>query len=101
MEAVWQKFIVLGATPCKSGSSVAVARTALALDWFSGMVRDGFQTQKRGSWIPGKERAERVLAGAVAIDGRKELICKFCSETNVWTRWRCRRCYNDIPAVQT
>ena len=32
------------------------------------------------------------------MDGRKEWICKFCSESNVWTRWRCRRCYNDIQA---
>ena len=48
--------------------------------------------------IPGKERAERVLANAISIDGRKEWTCKFCSESNVWTRWRCRRCYNNIPA---
>ena len=72
--------------------------TALALDWFLGMVSDGYHTQKRGSWIPVKERAERVLAGAIAIDGRKEWICKICSESNVWTRWRCRRSYNNIPA---
>ena len=25
-------------------------------------------------------------------------MCKFCSESNVQTRWRCRRCYHDIPA---
>ena len=31
-------------------------------------------------------------------DGRKEWTCKFCSESNVWTRWRCRRCYSKIPA---
>ena len=47
---------------------------------------------------PGKERAENVLASAISIDGRKERTCKFCSESNVWTRWRCRRRYNDIPA---
>ena len=68
-------------------------------DFQSGMVSDGFQTERRGSWIPGKERAERVLASAVSIDGRNEWTCKFCSESNVWTRWRCRRCYHDIPAV--
>ena len=62
------------------------------------MVSEGFQTQRRGSWIPGKERAERVLASAVSIDERKEWTCKFCSESNVWTRWRCRRCYHNIPA---
>ena len=43
----------------------------------------GFK-HRRGSWIPGKERAEKVLASAVSIDGRKE--------------WTCRRCYRDIPA---
>ena len=32
------------------------------------------------------------------IDVRKEWICKFCSETNVWTRWRCRRCHHNIPS---
>ena len=51
------------------------------------MGGDGFQTQKRKSWIPGQVRAEKVLADATIIDGRKEWICKFCSETNVWTRW--------------
>ena len=45
--------------------------------WCFGMVSDGFQTQGRGSWIPGKERAEPILAGAVEIDGRKDCICKF------------------------
>ena len=50
------------------------------------MGGDGFQTQKRKSWIPGKVRAEKVLADAIAIDGRKEWICKFCSETYVWAR---------------
>ena len=51
-----------------------------------------------GSWIPGEERAEKVLASAASIDGRKEWTCKYCSELNVWTRWRCRRCHHDIPA---
>ena len=46
------------------------------------MVSHGFQAQKRGSWIPGKERAERVSANAISIDGRKEWTCKFCSESN-------------------
>ena len=48
------------------------------------MVSDGFQTQKRGSWIPGKERAERGLASAISIDGREEWTCKFCSESDAW-----------------
>ena len=37
------------------------------------------------------------MAGAISVDGRKEWTCKFCSESNVWTKWRCRRCYHDIP----
>ena len=61
------------------------------------MVSDVFQDQKRGSWIPGM-RAERVLANAISIDGRKEWTFKFCSESKVWTRWRCRRCYKNISA---
>ena len=43
---------------------------------FFGMVSDGFQAQKRGYWIPGKERPEEVLANAISIDGRKEWTCK-------------------------
>ena len=79
-------------------SSVGVVLASLALDWCSRMVSDGFRTQKKVSWIPGKERAERVLASAISIDGRKEWTCKFCSESDVWTRVRCRRCCFDIPA---
>ena len=43
--------------PRLSGADVVLA--ALALDWCSGMVSDGFQTQRRGSWILAKERAEQ------------------------------------------
>ena len=75
-----------------------LCRSCSRTDFWSGMVSDGFQTQKRGSWIPGKEREERVLASAISTDGRKDGTCKFCSEPNVWTRWRCRRCYHDILA---
>ena len=50
------------------------------------------------SWVPGQIRAERVLADAIAIDGRWELLCKFCLEMNVRTWWRCRRCYSTFPA---
>ena len=32
---------------------------------------DGFQTQKRKPWIPGQVRAQKVLADAIAIDGRE------------------------------
>ena len=79
-------------------SGVGVVLTSLALDWCSRMVSDGFQTQKMSSWILVKERAERVMASAISIDGRKEWTCKFCSD--VWTRWRCRRCYVTMTSEQ-
>ena len=55
------------------------------------------QTQKKNSWVPGPIREERVLADAITIDGRKEWICKFCSETNVWTRWRLQALWEQHP----
>ena len=64
------------------------------------LVRDGrrwLQTQKKKSLVSGQVRAGRVLADTITIDGRKEWTCKFCSGTNVWTQWRCRRCGNNIP----
>ena len=61
-------------------SGVCVVLPSLALDWCSRMVSDGFQTQKSGSWIPGKEG---VLASAISTDGRKDGTCTFCSESNV------------------
>ena len=45
-----------------------------------------------------KNGRKKVLAGAITIDGRKERTCKFCSESNVWTRWHCRPCSNNILA---
>ena len=40
------------------------------------MGSDGYQTQRRSSWVLETERAERVLADAITMDGRKECICK-------------------------
>ena len=59
---------------------------------------DGWQTKKSKTWISGKVRAEKVLAEAVTIDGRKVWICKFCSKSHVWTRWTCRRYRTNIPS---
>ena len=39
------------------------------------MGGDGFQTQKKKSWVSGQVMAERVLADAITIDGRKEWTC--------------------------
>ena len=66
-------FVVLGVVLClrDPGDCAVVARR------FFGMVSDGFQAQKRGSWIPGKERAERVLANAISIDERKDVQILF------------------------
>ena len=87
--------------PCRNSGDCLVLVLTL-LHWLStgvlGWLAMVFQTQKRGSWILGKERAGRVLASAISIVVRKEWTCKFCSELNVWTRWWCRRCYHDIPA---
>ena len=59
-----------------------------------------------GRWASGAEkefmtsqvRKDELLAKAVVIDGRKEWCCRFCSETNVWTGAKCRRCITDIPS---
>ena len=79
---------------CQCGLAALVSRRVF---WLV-MGSDGFQTQKKKSWVFGQVTAERVLAEAITIDGRKEWTCKFCSESNVWTRWRCRRCYYNILA---
>ena len=53
------------------GAGVVFA--ALVLELWSGMGSDGYQTQRRVSWIPGKERAEKVVLTAdITIDGGKE-----------------------------
>ena len=80
---------------CLCGLTVLVSRKAF---WLV-MGSDGLHIQKKKSWVSGQVRAERVLAEAITIDGRKEWTCKFCSESNVWTRWRCRRCYHNILAT--
>ena len=65
--------------------------------WFGriGLLK-GFLVRDGRRWLSNTEEevlgvgdwsgAERVLADAITIDGRKEWTCKFCSETNVWTR---------------
>ena len=58
-----------------------------------------WQTQKKKGWMAGQVRMEELLAKAVTIDCRKEWYCRFFSETNVWTRSKCRRCQTNIPSV--
>ena len=76
-----------------------VVFTTLVVGWFSAMV--GAMVSKRREGVRGSlgesERRE-FWRRAIAVDGRKEWIGKFCSESSVWTRWRCRRCYHNIPA---
>ena len=86
----------------QSFSCADVVLFALALENFrSGMVSDGFQTQRRGfvdPWL--RTWRTKILASAISIDGRREWACKKKNlESFVWTRWRCRRCHHDIPAV--
>ena len=102
----WGLFLILWVLCC---AIVAIPETYVFLSFFvvaaafafEVSVRevgcDGFQTQESKSWIPEKDREEKVLADAITNDGRQDWICKFCSESNVWTRWRCRRCYSNIP----
>ena len=54
--------------------------------------------EKKG-WLCGQPRAETILAEALTKDGQKEWVCRFCTETNVWARWRCRKCFSSIPSV--
>ena len=53
---------------------------------------DGWQTQRRKEWLSGQLLADKIRAEDITIDdGHEDGYCRFCSETNVWTRWRCRR----------
>ena len=60
------------------------------------MGGDGFQVQKWKRYTAAAGRREELVAKAL-IDGRKEWVCKQYSETNVWTRAKCRRCSIAIP----
>ena len=62
---------------CLSLVPVWFGRSGLWKGVWLGMGGDGFQTQKKRSWVSGQVRAERVLADAITIDGRKERTCKF------------------------
>ena len=60
---------------CRAGDCpflVLVLFCSIGSQFVSRMGSAGYQTQRRVSWIPGKEGAEKVLAGAITIDGRKE-----------------------------
>ena len=48
--------------------------------------------------MSGQERKDELLANMVVIDCGREWYCRLCSETNVWSRAKCRRCKTDIPA---
>ena len=50
---------------------------------------------KKKGWMVGRVRME---AAVVTIDGGKEWYCRFCLETNVWTRSKCQSQTN-IPSV--
>ena len=69
---------------------VVLIAAVLSLFLLSMGIDDRSSGDERLGW---PLRAEKIFADAVAIDGRKEWICKFCSEISVWTRWRCRRCH--------
>ena len=79
-------FCVVSLSRFRRLSGVGVVLTSLVLDWCSGMVSDGFQTQKRSSWSRVKSVQKESWLSAISIDGRQEWTCKFCSELNVWTK---------------
>ena len=49
--------------------------------------------------LVGWSSAERGASGTA--DHHRRWCCRFCSETNVWTRSKCRRCQTGIPSVST
>ena len=57
-----------------------------------------FKRRRERVFMAGQVRKDELLARATVI-GRKEWYCRFCSEANVWTRSKCRRCKTDIPSV--
>ena len=73
---------------------LSLSLVAISL-WMTGT--DAYLTQKRTGLVPGHVRKGETLAKAVVIDGRNDLYYRSCSETNVWTRAKCRRCKTDIP----
>ena len=77
-------FLVCWCGPCRSCSQKISGQEWVAM------------VSKRSEGVRGSR--EKVLADAISIEGGEEWICKFCSESNVWTGWRCRRCYTNIPA---
>ena len=73
------------------------------LRWLSTSLRNGqaMVSKPRRVVLGFRARSElkRVLESAISIDRRKEWTCKFCSESSVWTSWRCRRCCSNIPVA--
>ena len=59
------------------------------------MGSEAFRHKRRSPGCRARSGSKGFWQKAITIDGRKEWTCKFCSESNVWTRWRC---YHDIPA---
>ena len=60
-----------------------------------GVVGDGFQTQRRGV----KNVQKKSWRVRSRLMGERSGRVNSVRSKNVWTRWRCRRCYHDIPAV--
>ena len=86
----WCLFVCVLVSRFRGQSAVGVVLAWLSTG-VSGRLAMVSKFWTRGSWIPVKERAEKVLTSVISIDVRKQSMCKFCTESNVWTRWRCRR----------
>ena len=65
----------------------------------------GFQRRRERVFMAGQVREDELLAKAVIIDGSKWRYCRFCSETNVWSRatgcmgGSCRPCPQEMLVV--
>ena len=60
------------------------------------MGSDVFQTQRRGSWIAGKERAEKVLADDISVDSRSRMFGRAGVADDASTTFL--RVFGNVPA---
>ena len=76
-----------------------VVFASLALDEFTEWSAMVSKPRRGVLGFRARSELKKVLESAISIDRRKEWTCKFCSESSVWTSWRCRRCCSNIPVA--
>ena len=70
--------------------------------------RSKFLAKRRAAMVSRRQRGSPGSRDRIArrkcwrtpsrLTGERSGFASFVSGTNVWTRWRCRRCYSNIPA---